>query len=125
MKSRFTLPIALLGFLAVLAVMVIGGPGGGTQDARAASSSIVINRVYPGGGESNAAEYRHDYIELVNRGGGAQSLNGWSLQIWTSGTSWTVISLNNVSVPANGYYLIGLGGGSFNTRPVLSPVPSW
>jgi predicted extracellular nuclease len=50
----------------------------GTTSA-APSTTVVISRVYGGGGNSDAP-YTHDYVELYNRSSSPVSLNGWSIQ---------------------------------------------
>ncbi|MCK6682436.1 MAG: lamin tail domain-containing protein [Thermoanaerobaculia bacterium] len=95
--------------------------------ASTASAQVVISQVYGGGGSSSGPPtYTRDYIELFNRGGTAQSINGWSVQYASAtGTSWSVISLPNVSIPAGRYYLIVTGStGSGGTIPVTADLTS-
>src|SRR6187455_1889257 len=79
----------------------------------AASSQVVINEVYGGGGNSGAT-YKNDFIELYNNGNAAVSLAGWSIQYASAaGTTWTATNLTG-NIPAHGFYLIqelvGAGG---------------
>lgn len=57
-------------------------------------SQVVISQVYGGGGSANTStSFRHDYIEIFNRGTAAVDLNGYSVQYQSSGgTSWSVIA---------------------------------
>ena len=51
------------------------------QPVRAVSPNVVISQVYGGGGQHPARRYRHDFIELFNRGTSSQSLDiGWTVQ---------------------------------------------
>src|SRR5262245_9754323 len=76
-----------------------------------ATTSIVINQVYGGGGNSGAP-YTNDYIELFNPSASSVSINGWSLQYASAtGTTWNVITLPNFSIGAGQYFLVQLGSG--------------
>ena len=67
-------PRLLVGaVLAVLASTLL------VQSAGAVSADLVVSQVYGGGGNASAT-YTHDYIEIFNRGTGAVSLAGMSLQ---------------------------------------------
>ncbi|MCR1783178.1 ExeM/NucH family extracellular endonuclease [Nocardioides carbamazepini] len=78
---------------------------------QAASTGMIINEVYGGGGSTSAsASYKTDFVELLNPTGSAQSLNGLSLQ-YRSGTyngtgTVSVLALPDVSVPAGSTYLV-------------------
>ena len=82
--------------------------------ASAANAQVVISQVNGGGGNSGAT-YNKDYVELFNRGSASQSLTGWSLQ-YTSPTGTGNFSSNvtalSGSIPAGGYFLVSLGGGT-------------
>lgn len=85
-----------------------------TRTAQAISPNIVISQVYGGGGNTGST-YRQDFIELFNRGGSPQSLNGWSVQYAAAtGTSWQKTDLTNVTLQPGQYYLVrqaqGAGG---------------
>lgn len=85
-----------------------------------AASHIVISQVYGGGGNSGAT-FTHDFIELFNRAATAVDLTGWSVQYASStGTTWQVAPLTNVSIPAGQYYLVQLAGGA---NGVALPAP--
>lgn len=83
-------------------------------------AQVVISQVYGGGGNSNAT-YTNDYVELFNRGTTPQSLSNWSIQ-YTSATGTGSFSSNvatlSGSIPAGGYFLIGLSSGGANGAPL-------
>lgn len=80
---------------------------------------VLINQVYAAGGLVPRG-FKQDYIELYNAGTRSLSLRGWSLQIAPSNSArWTVIPLAG-SIPAKGYFLIGLASGS---RGQALPMP--
>ena len=71
------------------------------------STDIVISQLYGGGGNAGAP-LTNDYVELFNRGAGAVSVAGWSVQYAAaSGTSWAKANLSG-TIPAGGYYLVQL-----------------
>lgn len=77
---------------------------------QAASTGLIINEVYGGGGSTSAsAAYKTDFVELLNPTGEAKSLDGLSLQYrsggYTTGTPST-LALPDVSVPAGSKYLV-------------------
>lgn len=53
------------------------------QTAQAVSANLVISQIYGGGGNAGAS-YTHDFVELFNRGSGAVSVNGLSIQYASS-----------------------------------------
>jgi Lamin Tail Domain/Immunoglobulin I-set domain len=80
--------------------------------AGAASTGLVIAEVYGGGG-NNLAAYQNDYVVIFNRGGFAQSVNGWSIQYQTAaGSTWTVVPLANSIIQPGAYHLVQLSGGA-------------
>jgi hypothetical protein len=96
--------------------------------ANACDGNLVISQIYGGGGNSGA-QYKNDFVELHNRGTTAVSLNGLSLQYTSAtGTAWSTnkLNLNNVSVPAGGFYLVQLGnsGGSVGSA-LPAPDQNW
>ncbi|KRA32592.1 MULTISPECIES: ExeM/NucH family extracellular endonuclease [unclassified Nocardioides] len=77
---------------------------------QAASTGLIINEVYGGGGStSTSAAYKVDFIELLNPTANPVSLDGLSLQ-YRSGTyasgAVNPLVLPNVSVPAGSKYLV-------------------
>ncbi|MFW6869291.1 ExeM/NucH family extracellular endonuclease [Nocardioides sp. CPCC 206347] len=77
---------------------------------QAASTGLIINEVYGGGGSTSvSAAYKADFVELLNRSGVAQPLNGLSLQYRSGGYTTgapSVLPLPNVEVPAGSKYLV-------------------
>jgi predicted extracellular nuclease len=104
--------VATVGALAAL-----GGAAALPATAVAASAGVVINEVYGGGGNSGAT-YKNDFIELANRGSGAGSVDGWSVQYISASpgptTTWQVTALTG-SVAASGLYLVGEAAGAGGT----------
>jgi hypothetical protein len=92
-----------------------------------ASTDIVINQVYGGGGNSGAP-YQCDFIELYNTSAAPVSLNGLSVQYATNidfPTPANTFILPNVSLGAGKYYLIQLFCGSAGaTLPTPDFSPS-
>src|SRR5690348_1749203 len=82
---------ALAPVLALAVYYLVSPPG-----ARGVSTTVVISQVYGGAGCGTAgcSTYKNDYIELFNRGAGAVSVNGWSVQYAAAtGTAWQVTNL--------------------------------
>jgi hypothetical protein len=74
--------------------------------------SLVLSQVYGGGG-GGSATYKSDYVVLHNRGLTSVSLSGKSLQYASAtGSSWSVVKLPDVLVPAGSYYLVVLSTGA-------------
>lgn len=107
--------------LALLTLLVVAG---GASSARASGAGdIVIAEVFAAGGNSGAP-YANDYAELVNRGSGAVSLGGWTLQYASAtGTTWATTSLSG-SIPAGGRYLVQLASGGTNGAALPAPDAS-
>jgi predicted extracellular nuclease len=94
--------------------VALGGP------ASAASGDVVVQQVYGGGGNSGAS-WTNDYVQLVNRGGAAVDLSGWSVQYASAaGTSWQVTKLAG-SVAAGASYLVAEAAGSGGTTALPDP----
>ena len=88
--------------------------------AHAASPNVVISQVYGGGGNSGAT-YKHDFIELFNRGTSTVSLAGWSVQYASAtGTSWQATPLSGSIAPGQ-YYLIQQAQGAGGTVNLPTP----
>jgi len=84
----------------------------------AASSTIVISQIYGAGGNSGAP-WQSDYVELFNLSGSPVSVSGWSVQ-YASAAGTGNFSANgavalNGTIPAGGYYLVKLAGGTAGT----------
>ncbi|NYZ62199.1 Calx-beta domain-containing protein [Luteimonas deserti] len=94
--------------------------------AGAAQADVVISQVYGGGGNSGAP-FSADYVELFNTGDLPASLGGRSIQYasatgtgnFGAGASQIVV-LPSVEIPAGGYFLVGLAGG---TSGAALPAP--
>ena len=71
--------------------------------ATAASTTVVINEVYGGGGNSGAT-YKNDFIELRNIGTAPLSIMGWEVQYASAtGTSWSGTILGGTVAPGGSY----------------------
>jgi predicted extracellular nuclease len=109
--TRASAGVAVCGL--ALATLVAGG------DAPASASpatSVVVNEVYGGGGNSGAT-YTNDFVELTNRGDAAVSLDGWSVQYHSGGAtgSWQVTPLSGSLAPG-AFYLVGEAKGAGGTQ---------
>jgi len=79
----------------------------------AASAQVVISQVYASGG-SYSSTYRHDFVELFNRGTTYVSVTGWSVGFKQYDfQSWNQTTLYGV-IPPGGYFLVKLAGSSFS-----------
>jgi lamin tail-like protein/flagellar hook capping protein FlgD len=78
----------------------------------AASSDVVISQVYPSGGYAGAT-YKHDYIELFNRGKFPVDVTGWAVhrRTGTIPEYRKVVDLSGTIQPGR-YFLIQLVGSS-------------
>ncbi len=86
-----------------------------------ANAQVVISQVYGGGGNTGST-YTNDFMELFNAGSAPQSLNGWALQYASStGSSWTVTNLTNVTLQPGQYYLVQQAAGTGGTTPLPTP----
>ncbi|WP_210441231.1 ExeM/NucH family extracellular endonuclease [Nocardioides xinjiangensis] len=79
--------------------------------ADAASSGLIINEVYGGGGStSTSASYKVDFVELYNPTSSALPTNGLSLQYrsgtFAAGGSVSVLALPDASVPPKSTFLV-------------------
>ena len=84
------------------ALLLVPAAANGTS-----STGLVVSQLYAGGGNSGAA-YANDFVELLNAGGSAVDLSGWSLQYASaSSTSWSATALSGTVQPGH-YYLVGL-----------------
>ena len=89
--------------------------------AFSSQAQVVISQVYGGGGNTGAT-FTNDFIEHFNRGTVAQDLTGWSVQYASStGTTWAVTNLTNVTLAPGKYYLIQQAAGS--TPSTALPTP--
>ena len=83
----------------------------------ALSSGVVISEVY-GGAAGSGATYRHDFVELFNRGTAPVDVSGWSVQYTSdTGGSWQPTSLAGFTGPLQPgqYLLVRMATGSTGT----------
>ncbi len=92
---------------------------GGTTPPPAGGTGMVISQVFGGGGSTGT--FGSDFIELFNPTAAPLSLDGLSLQYGSATGAFApasdagdpgLILLPNVTVPAGGYYLVGMSTGS-------------
>ncbi|GAB2768794.1 hypothetical protein GCM10027020_22290 [Nocardioides salsibiostraticola] len=91
-----------------------------TPAATAASSALVINEVYGGGG-NNGAPFDADFVELKNNGTSAVSLDGLAIQYRSSGGSSGGVAAINGSVEPGATFLVQVGTPGSNGSPLPSP----
>lgn len=77
----------LKNFVRVLFAMIFALTLSNTQTVEAASDTVVIYEVY-GGGDSNGAVYKYDYVVLKNVSDTTQSLDGLYLHKGTAKGAW-------------------------------------
>lgn len=92
-----------------------------TASAAPDGSGLVISEVYGGGGNSGAT-FTHDFIEIHNPTDAAISVDGWSVQ-WRSGGSTSAATVTPLtgSVPAGAHYLVQQAQGAGGTQPLPTP----
>jgi hypothetical protein len=87
------------------------------------STALVISQIFAGGGNTNAP-FRHDFVELWNRGNAPVRIAGHSIQYATEGRAFSrKVDLPDVTVPGGGFYLVRLG--SSGARGAALPAPDW
>ncbi len=109
---------SMLGRLCAAAIAVLG-----VQTALfAAPGDVVISQIWGGSTTTGVAAHpKADYVELFNRSASAVSLNGWSLNIATTGgTAWGKCDLPNFTMPAGSYFLVRVSND--NTTGVNLPA---
>jgi len=76
-----------------------------------AASGVVISQVYGGSGGLQAP-FKHDFVELFNRGSTAASLAGWTVQYASAtGNTWNATPLAGTLQPGQ-HFLIELARGN-------------
>lgn len=119
MHTSSSLPKWLTALAFFAALIVIPVP----HVTNASSSGIVISAVYGGGGGSDKADWRYDYVELFNAGSAPVSLSGWSIQYaaatQTSWNNWTY--LPNVRLLPGQYFLVQEAADSNRGAPLPAP----
>ncbi|SDS82436.1 lamin tail domain-containing protein [Actinopolymorpha singaporensis] len=84
--------------------LALAGLAATTTSASAASTDLVLNEVYGGGGNAGAA-YTNDFVELANHGSAPASLDGLSLQYGSASGN-----LGGGSAPGSGSLKVDLQG---------------
>ena len=88
----------------------------------AASSDVVISQFYTYGGMSGAA-FKHDYVELFNRGATPVDVTGWSIQHkYPMIFEWFKQADLSGTIAPGRYYLVQLTGSTAGNGADL-PVP--
>ena len=97
----------LLVCVALACAPELSKPSGFAARHDALSSGVVISEVY-GGAAGSSATYRHDFVELFNRGTAPVDVSGWSVQYTSdTGGSWQPTSLAGFAGPLQpGQYLL-------------------
>jgi 5'-nucleotidase len=77
------------------------------QDSTAAAPGIIINEAYLSGGSANAP-FASKFVELYNPTDEDVSLDGWSLQYRSAGSTAAPTGIGALAgtIPAGGYYLV-------------------
>lgn len=111
-------PVGLVALLAMAASLLALSP---VSAQAAPSPNLVLSQVYGGGGNTGAP-LTNDYVELFNRGGTSATTTGLSVQYASAtgtgnlgGTSSQLVVLPDRTVPAGGYLLVQLAGGTAGT----------
>ena len=74
-----------------------------TTDATDATTHLVISEIQTNGDGAQPAD--DEFIELFNPTNAAVNLNAWSLQYRSTTGTFLKQNLNNISIPAKGFYL--------------------
>src|SRR5438270_2355138 len=105
LRTTFSCALAILSLCLVQSAMATGSP------------NLVLSQVYGGGGNTGA-QYTNDFIEIFNRGTGAVSLSGKSLQYTSAtgtgnfGVTGQITVLPNVTLNPGQYFLVQEAGGA-------------
>jgi DNA/RNA endonuclease G (NUC1) len=83
------------------------------------ANDVVISQVYGGGGNTDAT-LKNDFIELINHSNAPVILNGWSVQVFVSG-SWVSTPLPNFTLQPGQYFLIQESQGAGGTDNLPTP----
>lgn len=101
--------------LGTLAVLLVGGLA--ARPAQAQSTTLVINEIYGGGGNSGAP-FKNDFVEVRNISGATVSLTGFSVQYASAtGTTFAVAQLSGSLAPGGTLVVQGGGGATGSTNP--------
>lgn len=88
-----------------------------------AHSQVVINEVYGGGNNANAA-YNNDFVELFNKSTTAANIGGYKIEYFSASTGGSGGSLTlpaGTILAGRTFYLIKLAGGTANGSPLPAP----
>lgn len=94
--------------LALGAVALSSGP------ARAASSHLLVNEVYGGGGNSGAP-LTNDFVELLNPTATTIDLSGWRVNYYSASSNLGNSCALTGTVAAGGFFLVQESGGTNGT----------
>ena len=110
LRIRFVLAFAVAGVL--LAAPFANG----------ATSTVVVSQLFAGGGNAGAP-YTNDFVELVNRGGTAVDVSGWTVQYASAASAgWQSTALTG-SIQPGRYYLVQLASTAAVGAPLPTPWP--
>ncbi len=106
-RVRVLASVATAGGSALAATVT--QPTGFTTNSGMCGETVVISQIYGGGGNTGAT-YAQDFVELHNVTSAAVSIANWSVQYAPpTSSTWLVTSLPaTASIPAGGYYLVGM-----------------
>lgn len=100
-------------------------PAVGSRSSALGSTSLVISKVYGGGGNTGSP-LTYDFVEIFNLSAATVNTGGWSLQ-YESATSttanWFITPLVAVDIPAGGYYLAQLATAKATVGAALPQTP--
>ena len=105
---------------AVASGLALSGLAGLAPVAQAASTTVLLNEVYGGGGNSGAT-YTHDFVELRNVSGSAVDLTGWTVKYYSAAGNLGNTCTLSGSVAPGGYYLIQQAKGAGGTTALPAP----
>ena len=117
---RPVLPTLTALAVGVVPLALVAAPA----SAAPAGDQLVISEVYGGGGSASATVAR-DYVELHNPTSAPVGVDGLSVQYRSAtgaGNPSGVTALTG-SVPAGGYYLVGLSGSGSGAAAAPLPTP--
>ncbi len=116
---RRTLSLGAAATLAVSAIAV--SPAIVTPAWGVASTGLVINEVYGGGGNAGSL-WTTDFIELTNRSSDPVPVSGWSVQYHSASATgaWQVTPLTGEIAPGQ-LYVVSEATGSGGTQPLPTP----
>ena len=107
-RIRFVLALAVAGVL-------LAAPF-----AHGATSTVVVSQLFAGGGNAGAP-FANDFVELVNRGGTAVDVSGWTVQYASAASAtWQSTALAG-SIQPGRYYLVQLASTAAVGAPLSTP----